>query len=184
MKRFVVLLAVVALTSCTRHLEDDATVVDNPVAEDEPAASLDQRYCDALEYYTLVHEHGIRIIPLIGICDKGDGTEVEEQLVSKLEELYVSMDDWTKEPADSVVAPEDKEGAIRVAEAAYRALRPKWRIPSLERWPNVTISFWNGNRCVVDIVERKGALAGAGVVFHLLKHEGQWIVVRTNEWIS
>jgi hypothetical protein len=143
----------------------------------------EQNYHNSLEYYELfcLRKLDMRKLQDEVRGDKDDYPVSAEEVrqYMHLKRLEGCTRDWSAESPDAVVSPDDRKEVDNLVGRHYP--RPGVR----RRGQEVTIDFYGGNRCRVDIVYNNGGpLAASGYYCYLIKYQGKWVAMRESLWQS
>jgi len=179
-KRILPVLAVLLVMSCSSSQKGSA-------GKGQPD-SQDQKYNQALEYYTLTHKlgtdpnkpiDGLYTRPALGL-DKQTG----KRMVSLLEALRA----WGMETPDTHVPHKDQEEMERLVELVFHDPMSRSQMViktyELKMCERVTYQFYNKNRCLVSITfYNRGPMIQAGLDLYAFKYNDRWQLIHRADWI-
>jgi len=154
------------------------------------AAAQDERYEQALEYYTLTHgREGDSNSPASGTSGGRTTPRLDRQTAKRMLILQQAMRDWRQEKPDVRVASKDREAAERIVERVFQdpASRNQMVIKTydLKLCEKVSYQFYNKNRCVVNVVfYNRGPMIQAGLDLYLFRYKDRWEIVHRVDWIG
>ncbi len=153
-------------------------------------AAQDEKYDQALEYYTLTHEPS---------ADPNDSTggklrskqasEIDPQTARRMLSLQEAMLSWRTEKPDTRVAGKDREAVKDLVERVFQDPASRGRMViktyDLKLCEKVSYRFYNKNRCLVSVVfYNRGPMIQAGLDLYLFKYKDKWEVVHRVDWIG
>ncbi|MBN1507274.1 MAG: hypothetical protein JW955_10535 [Sedimentisphaerales bacterium] len=158
-------------------------------ADKGQSAPRDEKYSQALEYYTLTHEQGVDpTSPLKELREK-PASEIDRQTATRLLTLQEAIRGWRLEAPDSRVAGKDKREVRQIVESLFEEPVSRSRMVvktyDLKMCERVTYQFYNKSRCFVNVMfYDRGPRIQAGLDLYLFKHDGGWLIVYRTDWIG
>ena len=155
----------------------------------QPAAQ-DEKYDQALEYYTLTRGREGDPNGLAAGGSRGRrASALDRQTARRMLILQQAMRDWGQERPDARVASRDREAAEWIVERVFRdpVSRNQMVIKTydLKLCEKVSYQFYNKNRCVVNVVfYNRGPMIQAGLDLYLFKYKDRWEIVHRVDWIG
>jgi hypothetical protein len=181
-KRVLPVLMTLLVASCSSSEKGSA-------GKGQPAAR-DEKYDQALEYYTLTHGQEGDPNGLAGDGSRGRrAPALDRQTARRMLNLQQAMRDWRLDKPDARVASRDREAAEQIVERVFRdpASRSQMVIKTydLKLCEKVSYQFHNKNRCLVNVVfYNRGPMIQAGLDLYLFKDKDQWRIVHREDWIG
>jgi len=181
-KRVLPVLMALLVASCSSSEKGSA-------GKGQPAAQ-DEKYDQALEYYTLTHGQEGDPNGLAGGRSRGGrAPELDRQTAKRMLSLQQAMRDWRLEKPDARVASKDRQAAEQIVERVFRdpVSRGQMVIKTydLKLCEKVSYQFYNKNRCLVNVVfYNRGPMIQAGLDLYLFKYKDQWQIVHRVDWIG
>lgn len=181
MKRIVPVLVALLVASCS-SLEKGS-------AGKGQSAAQDEKYNQALEYYTLTNEQGVDPNGPTGRPRGRPGSEVDMRTARRLRNLQEAVRAWRVEKPDARVPRKEREEMERLVERVFQdpASRARMVIKTceLKSCERVSYQFYNKNRCFVGVMfYDRGPRIQAGLDLYVFKHKGQWEIVYRVDWIG
>jgi len=181
MRRILPVLMALLITSCNSTQKAPATK--------EQSALCDQRFEEAVEYYTLQHESRPAVATLREKQEDGSLSESEEGILRRIRHLRESLLGWGRdESRESIVDAKDCRDVYRIVDDALRnPPSDRWLFAPADRASSVrtSVSFLCGNRCHVCLLSHdNGPMAQAGLDVFLIKIKGKWGAIYWQDWIS
>lgn len=152
-------------------------------------APVDEKYNEALEYFTLTHEStGDPNHPIDAQREK-PVSRIDRPTAQRLLSLQGALKAWRTEKPDSHVAGRDRREINEIIERLFenaasrdRMVVKTWDLKICEK---VTIQFHNKNRCYAGIMfYDRGGAGQAGLDLYLFKYEGDWQLIYRVDWIG
>ena len=146
----------------------------------ERMADLRQcNYDNALEYYSLFGNKPVSLRDLEAKVLDDSVSAAERRLCLRARRLWEFRLDWHVETPDATVSEADRNAVNQVIHEKFPDQAAR------ETWEKVTIEFYDGRRCCVDILRyNRGPLNASGRYLYLIKHEAEWKVICEYSWIS
>jgi len=153
------------------------------------SAPQDEKYDQALEYYTLTHEQGVDSNGQASRPREKPVSEIDRETAARLPTLQEAIRAWRSEKPDSHVAGKDKKEVEQIVEGLFLepASRSRMVIKTydLKLCEQVTYQFYNKNRCFANVMfYDRGPRIQAGLDLYLFKHNGKWEIVYRIDWIG
>lgn len=169
------------LTSCTSSQKPSTT-------EQQPA-TYDQKYEEAAELVTIMHEQGSFLKALAQKARDGSLSESEEKALRRYNYLQDAISRWAADESPDVgVKEQDREDIDRIIDDHLVNPPPgAWKDAptSRDKCTEIITRIFNGNRCYVCIVfYNHGPLAASGTNLYLFKYKGQWEIISRSYWIT
>lgn len=178
MKRIVPLLTILLVASCGSANKGKAK-----------SAPKDEKYDQALEYYTLTHVPGVDP-NRPAIMPRGrSAAEFDRGTAAKLATLQAAIRAWRQEEPDARVAVADRKEVERILNRVFEdpvsRSRMIMKTYDLKLCEGISSRFYNKNRCFVCVLfYDRGPKTQAGLDLYLFKHDGKWTIVYRVDWIS
>lgn len=181
MKRIIPALVALLVISCGSSQK-------RPV-EGEQAASQDAKYEQAVEYYTLTHGREGDSNALASAPRGKRGPTLDRQTAKRMLTLQQAMRDWKQETPDTRVPRADREAVEQVVQRVFQDPRSRSQMVvktyDLKMCEKVSYQFYNGNRCLVNVMfYNRGPMIQAGVDLYLFRDKDQWQIVHRVDWIG
>jgi hypothetical protein len=178
-KRILPVLMALLASSCSS--------VENGSARKGQPAPTDERYNQALEYYTLTHEQDPSR-PTDRPREKAY-SQIDKETAKRLLALQEALKAWREEKPDTRVAAKDRKEVAQIVEGVFQdpASRARMVVKTydLTVCDRVTQQFHNKNRCFANVMFfDRGPRMRAGVDLYLFKHQGRWEIVYRTDWIG
>lgn len=177
-KRILPLLMLLLVASCSPSNKGSAS-----------SAPEDEKYDQALEYYTLTHAPGADPNrPADG--PRGRPTsEIDVRTARRLLTLQEAIRAWRHEKPDRRVAVKDHKEVERLLERVFDDPISRSRMVvktyDLKLCEGITYQFYNKNRGFVCVLfYDRGPRLQAGLDLYLFKHDGTWEIVYRTDWIG
>jgi hypothetical protein len=180
-KWIVPVLAALLVTSCESANRDSAGK--------GQSAPQDEKYSQALEYYTLTHEPGVDPTSPLREQRARPVSEIDRQTAARLLTLQKGIRGWRLEKPDARVASKDKKAVKQIVESLFQEPVSRSRMVvktyDLKLCERVTYQFYNKNRCFINVMlYDRGPRTQAGLDLYLFKHSGRWEIVYRIDWIG
>jgi len=103
--------------------------------------------------------------------------------VEKIRSFGAAFGQWAREETpDPVIADGDRREVDAAVTRICRdpIVKPAYGLPDPGSWDRLTIHFFRGNRCYVEMFFNDGF----AYYVHLLKYQGKWEVLFIGCWIN
>jgi hypothetical protein len=179
-KRVLPVLVVFLIASCNSSQKGSAGK-----GQSDPQ---DEKYNQALEYYTLTHKLGTDAnSPVDGLHTRptsGLDKQTGKRMVSLLEGLRA----WRVETPDARVPRKDQEEMERLVEFVFQDPMSRGQMViktyDLKMCERVAYQFYNRNRCLVSVTfYNRGPMIQAGLDLYAFKYKDRWELIHRADWI-
>ncbi len=145
----------------------------------------DEKYNQALEYYTLTHAPGM---DPNRPANRPSGL-VDARTVRRLVTLQEAIRAWRQEKPDAHVAVKDRKEIERIVDRVFEDPVSRARMVvktyDLKLCEGITYQFHNKNRCFASVLfYDRGPRMQAGLDLYFFKHDGKWEIVYRVDWIG
>jgi hypothetical protein len=180
-RRIVPVLVVLLVASCGP--------LNNGSAKKGQPAPQDEKYDQALEYYTLTHMQGADANDPNGKRREKPFSEISRQTAKRLLTLQEAIRAWRLEKPDARVAAKDEKEIDRIVDDIFQDPVSRTRMVvktyDLKLCEGVKHQFYNKNRCFVSVLfYDRGPRMQAGLDLYLFKYKGKWEIVLRTDWIG
>jgi hypothetical protein len=179
-KRTLPVLVVLLLASCNSS--------EKGAAGKGPSDAQDEKYNQALEYYTLTHDPSAD--PNSPPGTRGRFTAVFDARTAKhMMSLQQAMKSWRLEKPDARVPRKDQEAVEQIVQRTFQDPMSRAQMVvktyDLKLCEKVAYQFYNKNRCIVNIMfYNRGPMIQAGLDLYLFKYKDRWEIAYRVDWIG
>lgn len=154
------------------------------------SAPEDEKYNQALEYYTLTHRQGADANDPTGKPREKPMSEIDRATGKRLLTLQEAIRAWRQEEPDRRgAAVKDRKEVEQIVKRVFddpvSRARMVVKTYDLKLCEGITYQFYNKNRCFACVLfYDRGPRLQAGLDLYLFKHNGQWEIVLRTDWIG
>jgi len=148
----------------------------------------DEKYNQALEYYTLTRKLGVDPNSPADSLRSRHASEMDKQTAKRIVTLLEGLRSWRVETPDARVPRKDQQEMERILEFVFQdpVSRGQMVIKTydLKMCEQVAYQFYNKNRCLVSVTfYNRGPMIQGGLDLYAFKHEGRWVIIHRVDWL-
>jgi hypothetical protein len=148
----------------------------------------DEKYNQALEYYTLTHKLGTDPNSPIDGLHTRPASGLDKQTARRMVSLLEGLRAWRAETPDAHVPHKDQEEMERLVELVFQDPMSRGQMViktyELKMCERVAYQFYNKNRCLVSVTfYNRGPMIQAGLDLYAFKYNDRWQLIHRADWI-